>query len=282
MTLKIGIIGGTGLEKTNFLQNVREITMETPFGPPSDALLEGTVGDVTCVILPRHGRQHQYSPTNVNYRANMWALMKTGVNIIIACTASGSLREEIAPGHFVILDSFIDRTNKREQTFHDGKPGHPSGVAHLPMHPIFNQKLREVIMETCEELNIKYHKQGTAVCVEGPRFSSLAESNMFRTWGADVVNMTICPEAVLAKELGIPYVSTALATDYDCWREGDHVSVELVLKTLAENASSATQLFMNAIGRAAQIDWSEEINAAKTLARSSIMGIVESDVSYLF
>ncbi|TMS32632.1 hypothetical protein L596_000449 [Steinernema carpocapsae] len=120
-TLKIGIIGGTGLEKTNFLENVRNVAIDTPYGPPSDELIEGTIGNVSCVILPRHGRKHQYSPTNVNYRANLWALMKSGVNIIIACTASGSLREEIAPGHFVVLDSFIDRTTKREQTFYDGK-----------------------------------------------------------------------------------------------------------------------------------------------------------------
>ncbi|KAK0393924.1 hypothetical protein QR680_000472 [Steinernema hermaphroditum] len=278
---QIGIIGGTGLEKTNFLENVREITVDTPYGQPSDVLIEGTVGSVSCVILPRHGRRHQFSPTNVNYRANMWALMKSGVNIIIACTASGSLREEIAPGHFVVLDSFIDRTTKREQTFYDGQPGHPSGVAHVPMHPVFNQKLREVIMETCEELNITHHKRGTAVCIEGPRFSSRAESEMFRLWGGDIVNMTICPEAVLAKELGIPYVSTALATDYDCWREGDHVSVELVLKTLADNASSATKLFMRAIEKVAKMDWSDEIKEAKAVARFSIMGIVEEEVPHL-
>jgi len=280
-TFKIGIIGGTGLEKTNFLENVREISVETPYGAPSDVLIEGTIGSVSCVILPRHGRKHQFSPTNVNYRANMWALMKTGVNVIIACTASGSLREEIAPGHFVVLDSFIDRTTKREQTFFDGQPGHLSGVAHVPMHPVFNQKLREVIMETCEQLNITYHKKGTAVCIEGPRFSSRAESEMFRVWGGDIVNMTICPEAGLAKELGIPYVSTALATDYDCWREGEHVSVELVMKTLAENASCATELFKTAIEKVSKMDWSEEIKQAKTLARCSIMGIVEAEVPFL-
>ncbi|OXA42921.1 S-methyl-5'-thioadenosine phosphorylase [Folsomia candida] len=191
----IGIIGGTGLDNPDLLEARREEYVETVFGKPSDALIHGKIGGVECVILARHGRKHDVSPTNVNYRANIWALKEAGCTHIIASTACGSLKEEIVPGDLVILDSFIDRTSKRELTFFDQKtPGGPSGICHIPMEHAYDDATRKILMQTAKELGIKFHPSGTSVCVEGPRFSTRAESNVFRSWGAATVNMTTVPE----------------------------------------------------------------------------------------
>uniref|UniRef100_F1L8K5 S-methyl-5'-thioadenosine phosphorylase n=1 Tax=Ascaris suum TaxID=6253 RepID=F1L8K5_ASCSU len=274
MVFKIGIIGGTGLEDPKIFENAREITVDTPYGEPSDCLLEGQVGGITCVLLSRHGRKHDKSPSKVNFRANLWALMKQGVSVILATATSGSLKEELTPGSLVFLDSIIDRTFKREVTFHDGLPGHPKGVCHIPMHPAYNEKLRQILISCAEDLKYKYFKTGTAVCIEGPRYSSRAESAVFRSWNADIVNMTVCPEVYLAKELGIPYASTALITDYDCWRDAkddEHVSVELVDKRMKENCDKAKNLFLAAIKKIGAEKWDDEIRNAKAIARSSVM-----------
>ncbi|VDN07389.1 unnamed protein product [Thelazia callipaeda] len=268
---QVGIIGGTGLEDTKIFTDIRKHKVDTPFGSPSDTLIEGKVGGVTCILLSRHGQDHSISPSNINFRANLWALMQQGAKVILSTATSGSLKEEISPGSFVVLDSVIDRTFKREGTFHDGKDGHPEGVCHIPMHPAYSEKLRQVLVSSAEELKYKFFNFGTVVCIEGPRYSSRAESEIFRSWNADVVNMTVCPEVYLAKELGIPFATTAIVTDYDCWREGEMVSVDLVAKRMEENSEKAKTLFVSAIKKIGALQWDREIKDAKETARTAIM-----------
>jgi len=273
--IKIGFIGGTGLEDPKILTNFVEHDLTTPFGKPSSPLVEGEINGTPVVLLARHGRHHEFSPTNVNYRANFWAMKMLGVNIIMGSNASGSLRENIIPGEFVFFDSFIDRTTKREQTFHDGQPGHPcKGVCHVPMLPAFNETLRKILIESANDLKLPHHDKGNIICIEGPRYSSLAESNLFRQWGAHVINMTICPEVALARELGIPYAGVALVTDFDCWKEGDrHVSVDVVTELIISNAEKTKRLFVHAIEKigAATTELLDEVRAAKLVARNSVM-----------
>uniref|UniRef100_A0A668UH08 Purine nucleoside phosphorylase n=1 Tax=Oreochromis aureus TaxID=47969 RepID=A0A668UH08_OREAU len=216
---QIGIIGGSGLDDPDILEGRTERYVETPYGKPSDALILGKIKNVDCVLLARHGRQHTIMPSNVNYRANIWALREEGCTHLLVTTACGSLREEIQPGDIVIIDQFIDRTTKRSQTLYDGQPTSPPGVCHVPMAEPFCNKTREVLVEVARSLGVKCHVRGTMLTIEGPRFSSRAESLMFRQWGADVINMTTVPEVVLAKEAGLCYASIAMATDYDCWKE---------------------------------------------------------------
>ncbi|XP_018428941.1 PREDICTED: S-methyl-5'-thioadenosine phosphorylase [Nanorana parkeri] len=271
LSVKVGIIGGSGLDDPDILEGRSEKYVDTPFGKPSDALILGKIKNVDCVLLARHGRQHTISPTNVNFRANIWALKMEGCSHILVTTACGSLREEIQPGDIVLIDQFIDRTTKREQTFYDG--AHClAGVCHIPMAEPFCSKTREVIEEGARKLGIKCHTKGTVITIEGPRFSSKAESNMFRLWGADVINMTTVPEVVLAKEAGICYASVAMATDYDCWKEHEEaVSVDRVLKTLKENANKATSIFLTAIPQIAAMDWSDALQSTKKMVEMSVM-----------
>ena len=168
---------------------------------------------------PRHGRKHHLMPSFINFRANIHALKQEGCTHVIATTACGSLREHIHPGDVVILDQFIDRTFKRELTFYDGKPGSPAGICHIQMDTPFCKKTRSVLIKAAQKLQLKCHEKGTTVTVEGPRFSSKAESFLFRSWGCDIVNMTTVPEVCLAKEAGLCYASIALPTDYDCWKD---------------------------------------------------------------
>ncbi|KAI3420088.1 hypothetical protein GPALN_003418 [Globodera pallida] len=273
-TFKIGIIGGTGLEDPHIMERSGELRIKTPFGLPSDALIEGNVAGIPCVLLSRHGRRHQLSPTNINYRANIWALKQAGVSVIIAANACGSLQEELEPGKVVLVDSFIDRTTKREQTFYDGEPGHPPGVCHLPMHPAFSERLRHALVTTAARLGVAHRDHGVLVCVEGPRFSTRAESELFRRWGADLVGMTMCPEAVLAKELGIPYASMAVVTDFDCWRDtAEGVSISLVDEMMRKNAHLMQNLFIEAIKEVAgrKDEFIVEAQKAKALAAASVM-----------
>ncbi|MCL4152759.1 UNVERIFIED_CONTAM: hypothetical protein GTU68_036856, partial [Idotea baltica] len=180
----------------------------------------------------RHGRNHSIFPSAVNYRANLLALKNLGCSHVIVSTACGSLREEIAPGNFVVIDQFIDRTTKRDSTFYDGSCDDFKGILHIPMDNPFCSKTRQIIIDSAESLGNPVHSKGTMITIEGPRFSSKAESKMFRLWGADVINMTTVPEVILARELGLCYAAIAMATDYDCWREGEHVNVERVLATM--------------------------------------------------
>uniref|UniRef100_A0A4W3IA95 S-methyl-5'-thioadenosine phosphorylase n=1 Tax=Callorhinchus milii TaxID=7868 RepID=A0A4W3IA95_CALMI len=270
--VKIGIIGGSGLDNPDLLEKRSEKCVDTPYGKPSDALILGKIKNVDCVILARHGRQHTIMPTNVNFRANIWALKEEGCTHILATTACGSLREEIHPGDIVILDQFIDRTTKRQQSFYDGCPQSQMGVCHIPMADPFCSQTRELLVNSAKKLGIKHHMKGTMITIEGPRFSSRAESIIFRQWNADVINMTTVPEVVLAKEASICYASIAMATDYDCWKENEEaVSVEKVLKTMKKNAEKAVNIILDVIPQIASMDWSDTIkNLKQPIAHSSV------------
>lgn len=225
------------------------------------------------MLLARHGRSHSLMPTNVNYRANISALKILNCTHIIATTATGSLKAEIAPGSIVILDDFIDRTKSRVYTFYDGSENSEMGVCHLPTCPAFDERTRQVIIETAKELGIEVFPKGTAVCIEGPRFSTKAESNLYRSWGADLVNMTICPESILAKEKGILYASIAMATDYDCWRESKEgaVCVEEVMATFKKNVEKVAKLILGIVPNIQKLDWTDTINELNAVVNGSIM-----------
>lgn len=270
MTVKIGIIGGSGLDDPDIISEKVEKPIDTPYGKPSDTLIEGKIQGVDCVLLARHGRKHNIMPSNVNYRANIWAMKVAGCTHILVTTACGSLREEIHPGEIVLLDQFIDRTSKRELTFYDGDT--LPGVCHIPMHTPFCPKTREVLLEVAKELGYKCHPKGTAVTIEGPRFSTKAESHLFRSWGAEIVNMTTVPEVTLAKELGLCYAAIALPTDYDCWRESqESVSVEAVLASLNANVHKATQMLLKAIPKIASLEWSSVLEHNKKEISQAMM-----------
>jgi len=224
------------------LKGAKEAIVSTRFGNPTSALTMGKISNVDVVILSRHGKKHSINPTNVNYRANIISLKEQGCTHIIATTACGSLREKIKPGHFIFVDQFIDRTTKRSSTFYDDK------VCHIPMAEPFCPKLRKLLAETAAEINLIHHKKGTVVTIEGPRFSTKAESNLFRSWNADVINMSTVPEAVLAREAGICYATIAMSTDYDCFKEGrPAVTIDEVLKVMKQNADKVKKLLIAAI-----------------------------------
>lgn len=192
--VKIGIIGGSGLDDPDLVENRKEKIVTTPYGPTSDVLIQGKISGINCILLSRHGRKHSVTPSLINYRANIWALKQEGCTHVIAATATGSLQEHIQPGDLVVLDSFIDRTKSRDHTFYDGKEGSAPGICHMPMEPAFCPRTRKIIIDTANELGFKAHPTGTCITIEGPRFSSKAESLMFKQWGGDVINMTTVPE----------------------------------------------------------------------------------------
>jgi 5'-methylthioadenosine phosphorylase len=239
----IGIIGGSGLYQIEGLANQEWVTVETPFGTPSDQYLRGTLDvgggrSVTLVFLPRHGRGHRLSPSEINFRANIYGMKKLGVQWIISVSAVGSLREDIVPGHLVIVDQFIDRTRGRTSTFFDR-----GVVAHVAFADPICKELADVLYDAAKEIGATVHKGGTYVVMEGPAFSTRAESKLYRSWGADVIGMTNLPEAKLAREAEIAYATVALATDYDCWHpDHDHVTVEAVIATLTKNVANARAL----------------------------------------
>jgi len=243
--VKIGIIGGSGLDDPEILKDFKEIEVETKYGKPSDRLIIGRLGNAEVVILPRHGKSHKISPTGVNYRANIQALKDQKVDCILATTACGSLREDIGRGDFVILDQFIDFTKHRKITFHED---FKDGIRHAPMADPFSQELRKVLIETSKELGFKTHEKGTVITIEGPRFSTRAESSMFRSWGADVINMSIAPEVILSNEAGIPYSAIAMSTDFDSWKEEEvPVTWEEILKVFEQNSENVKKLLISTI-----------------------------------
>ena len=243
--MKIGIIGGSGLDDPDILKGPEIVEVETPYGKPSSNLLCGTIGGAEAIILARHGRSHQYSPSQVKNRANIAALKEAGVTHIIATTACGSLRREIDRGHLVILDQFIDFTRFRKNTFHDS---FADGIHHTAMAHPFDEKLRSSLYTQAKELGLMVHPRGCVVTIEGPRFSTVAESKMFRLWGADVINMSTAPEAMLANEAGIPYAAVAMSTDYDCWKEDEEpVTWDEILAVFQQNADTVKQLIVTAI-----------------------------------
>lgn len=243
---KIGIIGGSGLEDPDIIKNAKEIKVGTPYGETSSSILSGKIEAKDVVLLSRHGRKHTIPPTQVNNRANIYALKKIGCTHIITTTACGSLKEEIGRGDLVIPDQFIDFTRHRGISFY--KEFKDGDLKHVPMADPFDKKLREIIISNAKKLQLKYHPAGAIITIEGPRFSTRAESRMFRMWGADVINMSIAPEAILANELGIPYATIAMSTDYDSWKdEEEPVSWEEVLKVFRQNVNNVIQLIINVI-----------------------------------
>jgi 5'-methylthioadenosine phosphorylase len=245
---KIGIIGGSGLDNPDILEDATSITVKTPYGDPTSDLKCGKIKGMDVVLLARHGREHTISPTHVNFRANIHSLKEQGCTHILATTACGSLREEIDRGHLVILDQFIDFTRLRNLTFFD--TFEPHNAKHTPMAEPFSKELRNLLIKGCKELNLDFHEKGTVVTIEGPRFSTIAESKMFRLWGADVINMSIAPEAALANEAQVPYAAVAMSTDYDCWKEDEEpVTWEQILKIFGENVDKVTRLLINVIPR---------------------------------
>ncbi len=241
----IGLIGGSGLDDPDILKSATEVHMDTDFGKPSSALTRGNIAGNDVLLLARHGKRHQYSPTQVNNRANIQALKELGATHILATTACGSLRKEIDRGHFVIIDQFIDFTRFRQNTFFDS---FENGAAHTAMAEPFDIGLREILYQTAVDLGLPAHNGGTVVTIEGPRFSTRAESHMFRAWGADIINMSIAPEAMLANEAEIPYAAVAMSTDYDCWKmDEEPVSWEEILAVFNQNADNVKNMLLNAI-----------------------------------
>ncbi|MDI6605865.1 MAG: S-methyl-5'-thioadenosine phosphorylase [Candidatus Omnitrophota bacterium] len=241
---KIGIIGGSGLYKIEGIKEVKEISLDTPFGKPSDTLITGTLEGKEVVFLPRHAVGHRISPTQINYRANIYALKKLGVERIISLTACGSLREELKPLDFVVVDQFVDRTNhSREMTFFE------SGiVAHIVFAQPVCKELSNVIYQGAKSLGITAHKGGTYINMEGPAFSTLAESQLYRSWGMDVIGMTNMPEAKLAREAEICYSTLAAVTDYDCWHpEHESVTIDMVIQNLTNNIENAKKILSQVI-----------------------------------
>jgi 5'-methylthioadenosine phosphorylase len=234
MTDKIAIIGGSGLYNFDEIELIKEHTLETPFGAPSDTVKELDLNGHRFYFIPRHGVGHTLSPSEVNYRANIFALKKLGVKVVVSVSAVGSLKEEFAPGDFVLVDQFIDWTKGlRERTFFgDGFVGHVS-VAQ-PVELALKKRIGQVLAGT----DIKYHNGGSYLCIEGPQFSSKAESEIYRSFGASVIGMTNVPESYLAKEAGMAYATVAMVTDYDCWKE-EHCTLEEILKVMGENVGRA-------------------------------------------
>lgn len=241
MQAEIGIIAGTGFYDPKLVKNVKEITVQTPYGSPSDSITLGELAGRRIAFLPRHSKKHTIRPTNVNSRANIFALKNLGVQRILAPCAVGSLREELKPGDVVFIDQFIDRTTKREQSFYTEKE-----VCHISVAEPMCPDLRQTLIKVAEDLKIVTHNTGTYVCIEGPRFSTKAESQLFRMWGTDVVGMTLVPECVLAREADICYSSIATVTDYDVWKDRP-VSVGEVLKTMNENIEKVKSIISEAV-----------------------------------
>jgi 5'-methylthioadenosine phosphorylase len=239
----LGIIGGSGLYELDGLEHTRWESVPSSFGAPSDALLFGELAGVDLVFLPRHGRGHVLTPSEINYRANIDALKRAGVTDLISISACGSLREDLHPGHFVLVDQFVDRTFARDNSFF-GR----GLVAHVSLaHPVC-PKLVDALARAAEAERLAYRRGGTYVAMEGPQFSTLAESNLYRSWGCDVVGMTNMPEAKLAREAELPYASVAMVTDYDCWHpDHDHVDVASIIRVLNENVAHARALLKRVI-----------------------------------
>jgi 5'-methylthioadenosine phosphorylase len=252
--LRIGVIGGSGLYNMAGLEDVREVNPDTPFGAPSAPLVIGRLPDlpgVELVFLARHGRGHRYNPTEVPYRANIFAMKAQGVSWIISVSAVGSLQEEVVPGHVVVIDQFIDRTKGiRPSTFYEN-----GIVAHVGFGDPVCSTLRGFLLEAAREVGAEVHDGGAYVCMEGPAFSTRAESELYRSWGARVVGMTNVPESKLAREAEISYATLAMSTDYDCWHAGhDDVTVEQVVAVATANVSLAQNIVRAAVPRIAAFD----------------------------
>jgi 5'-methylthioadenosine phosphorylase len=243
MAKKIGIIGGSGLYDLEGLENIKREKISTPFGDPSDEFIMGFIDGVELIFLPRHGKGHRILPSELNFRANIYAMKTLQVEWIISVSAVGSMREDIRPGDIVLPDQFFDRTKGRISTFFG-----EGIVAHLPFADPVCPTLQNILYQASRKSGTYVHKGGTYICIEGPQFSTRAESRIYRSWGVDVIGMTNIPEAKLAKEAEICYATLALATDYDCWHETEEdVSLEIVMKTMEKNIEKSKEIIKKAI-----------------------------------
>ncbi len=232
----LGVIGGSGLYAMEGLEELEEHAVETTFGSPSDVIVAGRLGDTRLLFLPRHGRGHRLAPHEINYRANILALKQLGAEQLVSFSAVGSMKESVKPGDVVLVDQFLDRTRSRPNTFFEGV----GLVAHVELADPVDAALCAALYRAAVEVGARAHRGGTYVCIEGPQFSTRAESNLFRSWGVDVIGMTNLPEARLAREAELPYATVALATDYDCWHQSEaSVSVTAVLAVLQQNVRTA-------------------------------------------
>jgi 5'-methylthioadenosine phosphorylase len=235
---KIAVIGGSGLYDMEGLENIREVDVDTPFGRPSDKIILGEMEGLKVAFLPRHGRGHYYVPSGVNYRANIFALKKLGVQKIISASAVGSMKEEIVPGDIVVIDQLYDHTKHRESSFFGN-----GLVVHIGFSDPICPGLSMILADACRHEGVKIHEDGLYICMEGPQFSTKGESEIYRKWGVDVIGMTAMPEAKLAREAEMCYATMALVTDYDCWHpEHAAVTVDIVIKQLMENAENAKKI----------------------------------------
>lgn len=250
----IGIVGGSGLDDPQLLQDARDVTLTTPYGEPSSPFKLGRIHGQEVALLARHGRRHTLPPTAINCRANIHAFQQLGCTQILATTACGSLREEIKRGDFVILDQFIDFTRFRPVTFHETFAPGAQNAKHTPMADPFSAPLRDKLIAAAARLGLRFHPRGTVVTIEGPRFSTRAESRMFRLWGADVINMSVAPEVILANEAGIPYAAVAMSTDYDCWKTDEApVQWSEILHVFERNVENVKRLLLATITEAAPV-----------------------------
>ena len=239
----VGVIGGSGLYEIEGLTGIERVAVDTPFGAPSDEYLTGTLGDTKMVFLPRHGRGHKVTPSEINYRANIYGMKKLGVERLISVSAVGSMREDIKPGDMVIVDQFFDRTHKRQSSFFGN-----GAVGHVEFAEPVCACLADTLYEASVKAGATVHKGGTYICIEGPHFSTKAESNIYRQWGVDVIGMTNIPESKLAREAEICYATVALSTDYDCWHESEEsVTIDMILETLGNNVAMARNIIQTVV-----------------------------------
>lgn len=258
MQAEVGIIGGTGVYDPKLVKNLKEVTVETPYGAPSDSIIVGELEGRGVAFLPRHGKKHTIRPTDVNSRANIFALRKLGVQRILASSTVGSLREEYKPGDIVFVDQFIDRTTRREESFYT-----ENKVCHISVAEPTCPELRKNLIAVAKKDKISHHETGTYVCIEGPRFSTKAESKMYRGWGADIVGMTLVPECVLAREAEICYANIAMVTDYDVWK--DHpVCVDDIVRTMKANIENVKRIITETIAKLPQERMCECKNASSS------------------
>ena len=237
----LGVIGGSGLDELEQLSDIEELEMTTPFGAPSDAIIAGTIGSTRLLFLPRHGRGHRIAPHRINYRANVLALKMAGAEQILSLSAVGSMQEDIHPGDMIVVDQFIDRTRHRIDTFFDDD----GVVAHVEFAEPIDAQLARSLADAAKQVGATVHEGGVYLCMEGPQFSTRAESQLYRSWGVSVIGMTNLPEARLAREAELPYATLAMATDYDCWHEvHDAVTVNAVIAVMQRNVAKAKEIIV--------------------------------------
>lgn len=255
----VGVIGGSGLYQIDGISNVKEVKIETPFGDPSDVYFTGTLENIPVVFLPRHGRGHRINPSEINYRANIYGMKKLGVEAIISVSACGSLKEELKPMDFVVPDQFLDRTNQgRVSTFFNN-----GIVAHVAFGDPISPEIAQIVYESAKQLKLNVHQGGTYVNMESPQFSTKAESNLYRSWGMDIIGMTNMTEAKLAREAEISYATLAAVTDYDCWHPShDSVTVEMIIDYLHKNVANAKNILRLAIPQVGKL---KKFSAAESL-----------------